>query len=83
MRKYDPIDLASSDKKSSIYFRNLIDGMEKEYVLDVDIDFYIIWNQIGMAVNVADIILVNLQVHISDRQEHHLAISYTCFIYLH
>lgn len=23
MRKYDPIDLASSDKKSSIYFRNL------------------------------------------------------------
>jgi hypothetical protein len=57
--------------------------MEKEYVLDVGIDFYIIWNQIGMAVNVADIILVNLQVHISDRQEHRLAISYTCFIYLH
>lgn len=34
MLKYDPIYLASCDKKSIIYFRNL-DEIEKENVLDL------------------------------------------------
>jgi len=57
--------------------------MQKGYFVDVGIDFYIILNHIVMGVNVADIILVNLQVHISDRQEHRSKISYIFFIYLY
>lgn len=83
MRKYDPIDLASSDKKSSIYFRNLRwNGKRICPRCKYRLLYYLKSNRYGCKrcrYNFSEF----TGTYLSDRQEHRLAISYTCFIYLH